>query len=112
MFKNLILVSGLDEYSRRPECYALSTGKLSPTFRWDALPSSSVLFDCLVNKKKALRPFETTVGTEYPVLCNIPEERSSHFRAMFISSGECFYVRQHLEVPTIKYRSYQQEIWP
>jgi len=31
---------------------------------------------------------------------------------MFISLGECFYVRQQLEVLTIKYRGYQQEIWP
>jgi hypothetical protein len=29
MLKNLVLVSGLDQYSRRPERYALSTGKLT-----------------------------------------------------------------------------------
>jgi hypothetical protein len=79
MFKNLVLASGIDEYSRRLERYALSTGKLSPKFRRGALPSSSVLFDCLTSKTKALRPCGTSVGTEYSVLCNIPEERSAQF---------------------------------
>ena len=76
MFKDLVLVSGLDEYSRRPERHALSTGKQSPIFRRGALPSTSVLFDCLTNKKTLL-PFGTSVGAEHSVLCNIPEERSS-----------------------------------
>lgn len=81
IFKNLVLVSGLDEYSRRPEGYVLSTGKQSPTFRRGALPSSSFLFDCLTNKTKALRPSGTSVGIEYSVLCNIPEERFSQYQS-------------------------------